>query len=128
MKIIHPKIHSFIDYTVSVLLILFPWIFGYELDNGAAWLPLILGVASLTYSVFTRYRDGHFGIIPFKTHLMLDIGVAIILIVGPWISEFGDRPPYIQTVLGLMIILIVSMTKSLPYGKITPEGDSGTSR
>jgi len=121
MKIISPKFHSYIDYIVSTILILFHWIFGYELKEAASWLPLILGVTSLTYSILTRYRHEHFGIIPFKTHLALDVVVGIILIGGPWLVESGDRPPYVQSIIGVLVLLVVAMTKPLAYGRVNPE-------
>jgi hypothetical protein len=120
MKIISPKIHSYIDYLFSAILILLHWILGYELKEAASWIPLILGIATLTYSILTRYRHEHFGLIPFKTHLILDLVVGAILIVAPWIADFGDRPPYVQSILGVVALLVVLMTKPLSYGRIDP--------
>lgn len=120
MKTISPKLHCYIDYLIATVLILFHWIFGYELKEAASWLPLVLGVTFLTYSILTRFRKEHFGIIPLKTYLVLDMVVGIILIIGPWIAGFGEKLPYVQSILGIVISLVAAMTKAIPYGTIEP--------
>jgi hypothetical protein len=124
MKIISPKLHAYIDYVIAAVLILFHWIFGYELDEASSWIPLILGVTFLTYSILTRFRDEHFGMIPLRIHLMLDMLVGVTLILVPWILGDTDRLPYLQSGLGVLILLIAFMTKLIPYGKIDPRTEA----
>jgi hypothetical protein len=126
MKIISPKIHAYLDYIFAAILILFPWIFGYELKEADSWLPLIIGLFVLTSSVLTRFKHEHFGIIPLKTHLVLDIFLGVVLAIGPWLGEVEESLPYLQTILGALIILAAAMTQALTYGnpekKITQDG------
>lgn len=121
MKIISPKLHAYIDYLIAAVLILFHWLFGYELKEADSWIPLVTGLTFLTSSILTRFRHEHFGIIPLKTHLLLDVVLGLALIVGPWVGGFSERLPYLQTTIGVIIILVAAMTKAVPYEKITPE-------
>ena len=121
MKIISPKLHAYIDYVMAAVLILFHWIFGYELNEADSWIPMLTGVTFLTYSILTRFRHEHFGIISLKTHLILDVLIGLTLIVVPWVVGFSEKLPYLQTILGVIIILVAVMTKPIPYGSITPD-------
>tara|TARA_R110002020_G_scaffold295511_6_gene511146 strand:- start:1535 stop:1909 length:375 start_codon:yes stop_codon:yes gene_type:complete len=115
MKIISPKIHAYIDYLIAALLIFFHWIFGYEVKEADSWIPLITGLVFITYSILTRFRNEHFGIISLKTHLILDALLGAVLIITPWLGEFSGRPPYIQSFLGLVILIIAAMTHNVTY-------------
>lgn len=119
MKIISPKLHAYLDYVISGILILFPLIFGYKLEEADSWIPLVAGLTFLTYTIFTRFRDEHFGIISLKTHLILDVITGLAVAITPWFGEFAGRPPYIQTILGIMIWVFAAMTQVVPYEKVS---------
>ena len=100
------------------------WIFGYELKEADSWIPTITGLVFITYSILTRFRHEHFGMISLKTHLILDAILGGALIIVPWLGVFSGRPPYIHSVLGLVILIVAGMTKNLEYkegGITTPE-------
>ncbi|WP_051315829.1 SPW repeat domain-containing protein [Algoriphagus vanfongensis] len=115
MKLISPRIHAYLDYVIATILILFHWIFGYELKEVDSWVPMISGLFYITYSILTRFRNEHFGIISLQTHLILDLLLGIFLIVTPWLGEFSENPPFIQSILGVIIMIIAGMTKEKKY-------------
>ena len=68
------RIHGYLDYLVGLVLIASPWLFGFADGGPEQWIPIILGVAALTYSLMTNYELGAVRVIPMPVHLMLDAG------------------------------------------------------
>jgi hypothetical protein len=59
------------DYAMGILLIALPWLL--RLGPGAQfWLPVLLGIGSIGYSLLTHYELGAAGMIRMPTHLALD--------------------------------------------------------
>ncbi|MDR7127855.1 hypothetical protein J2X69_000183 [Algoriphagus sp. 4150] len=92
MKFISPKIHAYLDYLVASILIFAPWIFGFTMRGPETWIPFLVGLTTLTYSIFTRFKDEHFGIISLRIHVVLDIILGIFLCLSPWIANFSEIP------------------------------------
>jgi hypothetical protein len=58
MKIIDTKTHGFLDYLVGGLLIVSPWLFNFYNQGPESWVPIILGIGTLAYSMMTNYEMG----------------------------------------------------------------------
>lgn len=115
MKVLNSQIHGFLDYMTGVLLLLTPTIFGFADVGGAAvTVPRIIGLLILGQSVFTRYELGLIKLIPFRTHLMLDYGVALLTLVSPWLFGFADidNARIAMFVIGVAEFLVVLMTRA----------------
>jgi len=122
MKFITPKIHSYIDYLMSALLLFFPWIFGKELQGPDAWIPFVAGITILTFTILTRFRHEHFGIIPIRTHLIGDIIIGLAIAASPWYSVFTQMSGTLHIVVGLAIVVVAILTDSDPSsGRIKVE-------
>ena len=114
MKIISTKTHGVLDYLVGIILIASPWIFGFADGTAAQWIPVILGIAALVYSLMTDYELGAAKIISMKTHLTLDLVSGIFLAVSPWLLGFSDRVSTPHVILGILEIGAAMMTKTSP--------------
>ena len=116
MKIISTKTHGVLDYLMGILLIASPWIFGFsDTNNDAAkWVPVVLGVGALLYSLLTDYEMGVSKTISMKTHLTLDMVSGIFLAVSPWIFGFSDEVYVPHLILGLLEVGAAMMTKTTP--------------
>jgi hypothetical protein len=114
MKVISTKTHGVLDYLVGVLLIASPWIFGFADNDTAKWIPIILGVGALLYSLMTNYEMGMSKTISMKTHLLLDTVSGIFLAASPWIFGFADDVYLPHLILGLLEIGAAAITKTTP--------------
>jgi hypothetical protein len=101
---------------MGILLIASPWIFGFADNDTAKWIPIILGVGALLYSLMTDYEMGMSKTISMKTHLMLDIASGLFLAVSPWLFGFADEVYVPHLVLGLLEVGAAAMTKTTTSG------------
>jgi hypothetical protein len=114
MRFIPTKIHGYLDYLVGALLIISPWLFGFANGGIAQWLPVILGVGAIVYSLLTDYELGLSPTIPMSTHLTLDIGSGILLAVSPWLFGFASVVFLPHLIFGLLEIGAGLMTRTDP--------------
>ena len=73
MRFIPTKIHGYLDYMMGLLLIASPWLFDFADGGAKQWIPVILGVSAIIYSLMTDYELGASRTISMPTHLMLDL-------------------------------------------------------
>lgn len=119
MKMISTRTHGMLDYTMGILLIISPWLFNFAAVSGAAvWVPLILGIGVILYSLFTNYEYGVVRVLTMRTHLWLDGLGGAILALSPWIFGFAEFVFLPHLLLGIAEIGAAMMTQTVP--KITP--------
>ena len=95
---------------MGLILILAPIMFGFE--GAARTVPLVLGVATLIYSLCTNYELGLLKLVPFRAHLTLDAMSGVLLALSPWLFGFSDRVWMPHLILGLAEIGTVLMTRT----------------
>ncbi|HLW19073.1 MAG TPA: SPW repeat protein [Cyclobacteriaceae bacterium] len=110
MKIIDRKTHGYLDYLVGLLLIVSPWLFGFYEGGSESWVPILLGIGTIIYSMITDYELGITGVIPMKAHLTIDLISGIFLAASPWLFGFSDRIFWPHLVVGIIEILVTLMT------------------
>jgi len=110
MRFIGSIAHGTLDYLVAMLLIASPWLLNYFNHGAETWVPVWLGVAIVSYSLCTRYELGIFKIVPFKTHLGLDIVSGVLLALSPWLFEFADTTYLPHAIFALIIAGTAAMT------------------
>jgi hypothetical protein len=117
MRLLSTKVHGYLDYLVGALLIAAPWIFDFDRGGAETWVPVILGVSAILYSLFTDYEMGATKGISMRTHLTLDMLSGVILALSPWIFGFADYVYLPHLILGIMEIGVALITKREPaYG------------
>ncbi len=124
MKIISTKTHGMLDYIMGIVLIASPWIFGFADNATAKWIPIILGVGMLLYSLMTNYELGMSKTISMKTHLTLDTIAGIFLAASPFIFGFSDDVYAPHLILGILEIGAAMMTKTAPSTNLRNAGHS----
>jgi hypothetical protein len=101
---------------MGVLLIASPWIFGFD-DNGMQlWIPVILGIMTIIYSLMTDYELGLSDNISMRTHLIVDFISGALLAASPWIFGFADVVYLPHLILGIVEIGAVLLTTSTVGG------------
>lgn len=116
MRIISTKTHGYLDYTVGILLIAAPWIFGFFRGGAESWVPIILGAGAILYSLITDYEMGVAKIIPMPTHLIIDVISGMFLAISPWLLGFSEHVFLPHLLVGLAEIGAGLMTNANPYG------------
>src|SRR5215203_2693676 len=114
MRFIPTKVHGVMDYLMGILLIASPWLFDFNRGGLETWIPVILGVGALVYSVMTDYELGLTRTLSMPTHLILDLVSGILLAASPWIFGFADYVYMPHLVLGIIEIGASLMTKKEP--------------
>lgn len=110
MKIISPRVHGILDYFEGVILVGAPWLFGFATGGAQTWIPVLLGLGIITYSLFTDYPFSISHKISMRTHLAMDAIAGIFLAVSPWLFGFSDAVYVAHLVLGLIAIGAAIMT------------------
>jgi hypothetical protein len=120
MKVISTKTHGYLDYIMGVLLIAAPWIFDFARNGAETWVPVILGISTILYSLLTNYELGLSRMISMRTHLMLDAVSGVLLAVSPWLFGFAEYVWQPHLILGILELGAVLMTKTEPGAGRTP--------
>jgi hypothetical protein len=120
MRFLPTKIHGLLDYLVGIALILAPSIFQFSNVGGAAvFIPRLLGVVLIAYSIFTNYEWGIFKVVSMPYHLTIDFLASVFLVLSPFLFGFsGDKInawlPHV--VVGVVVILVVLVSQTQPGG------------
>ncbi len=114
MQMIPTRTHGVLDYLVGILLILAPWLFGFSDGSAAQWVPMILGLGVIVYSLLTDYELGVMRLIPMPVHLWLDIGGGVLLLASPWLFGFSNHIVWPHVVVGLVEIVVAACTYRRP--------------
>lgn len=119
MRFIPTSMHAATDYTIGILLIAAPWIFGFADESRAATaISIAVGVAIIGLSAITNYEGGFLArAIPMPMHLATDALAGIFLAVSPWLFGFADEGanawlPFV--VIGIVEIGSAAMTETSP--------------
>ena len=105
------RVHGIIDYIVGLLLIAAPFLFGFADGTAAQWVPIILGLSALVYSLLTKYELSAAKIIPMPVHLGLDVASGLLLAASPWLFGFSERVWLPHVVVGVAEIIIPLLTQ-----------------
>jgi hypothetical protein len=116
MRFIPTRIHGFLDYSMGLLLIAAPWLFGFAQGGAETWVPVALGAGALVYSLMTDYELGIARVIPMPAHLGLDGLSGLLLAASPWLFGFSDYVYLPHLILGIAEIGAALMTETSPRG------------
>lgn len=110
MKPIHSRAHGILDYLVGVLLIIIPTLFGFT-NGPEKWLPIVLGISTIIYSLLTDYELGALRVLPFRVHLVIDAFSGVLLALSPWLFAFADRVFVPHLILGFAELGVVMLSR-----------------
>lgn len=117
MRFIPTRVHGIIDYLMGILLIAAPWLLGFAQGGAETWVPVILGIGVLLYSLLTNYELGLMHVLSMPMHLWLDGLGGALLAVSPWLFGFADFVWVPHLVLGLLEIGAALTTQKVPFQK-----------
>lgn len=117
MKFISTKAHGVLDYLLGILLIAAPWVLGFYAGGAETWVPVAIGAGTILFSLLTNYELGAIRKIPMKVHLAIDFMAGLILAASPWLFDFDEYVYLPHLVVGIVELLIVVCSSSIPYAK-----------
>jgi len=115
MRFMTTRMHGIADYLVGIVLIIAPYLFGFADGSAAQWIPQILGVGAIVYSLLTDYELGAMRVIPMPVHLGIDFMSGLLLLVSPWLFGFADRVYWPHVIFGLIEIGASLTTQTRPH-------------
>lgn len=114
MRFLSTRTHGIADYIIGILLILAPFVLGFDRGGAETWVPVVVGAGLLVVSLFTRYEMGLVHSIPMSAHLGVDLVGGILLAVSPWLFGFADFVWVPHLVVGLLEIGAALITRTEP--------------
>lgn len=118
MRFLPTKIHGALDYIVGIALILAPNLFHFSALGGpAVWVPRVLGIGLIAYSIFTNYEWGVIRALPMAYHLVVDFVAAMFLALSPVIFGFTHHGlnawlPHVVVGVAVIAVVLVSQTQT----------------
>lgn len=114
MQWIPTRVHGVLDYLVGLLLVASPWLLGFARGGAETWLPVILGVGAVVYSLLTDYEWGVVPLLPMPAHLLLDAGSGLLLATSPWLLDFAAAVWLPHMLFGLFEVAAAGLTQTRP--------------
>ena len=105
-------VHSAVEYVAAVLLVLAPFLFGFDSET-AKWTSIALGVVVLLVAVISRSPLGVTNSLPVSAHATLDYVLAVVLVLAPFLLGFADDTPAVTffVLLGLAHAALSLLTR-----------------
>ncbi|MBT1703342.1 SPW repeat protein [Chryseosolibacter indicus] len=114
MKVIPTRVHGVLDYLVGIFLIAAPWLLGFAGNGAETWVPVILGIGAILYSLMTNYELGASKMLSMRTHLNMDLLSGAFLAISPWLFGFNEYVYLPHLLLGIMEIGVALLTDPVP--------------
>jgi hypothetical protein len=84
------RLHAMIEPVAGLLFIAAPWIFGFSDASDATTVSIVLGALVLLTGLTTRWRMGVVKMLSLGAHRTMDLLVALVAIVSPFVLGFSD--------------------------------------
>ena len=118
MPVLSSRMHGFLDYIVSILLLITPDALGFTSIGGpAVAIPRVIGGLILMQTVLTRYESGLIEILPFSIHLGMEIVFGGFLLASPLLFGFYDEAAIVwlpHVLVGAFVLLSALTTETQP--------------
>jgi hypothetical protein len=114
-------LHGVIEYAAGVLLIVAPFLLGFD-DGAATAASIVMGVVVIAIAASTAGATGLVDQIAVSVHVVLDYFVVVLLIAIPFIFGFSDEgaPTAFFIALGVTHLLVTIGTRF-----VRPEAGEG---
>jgi hypothetical protein len=114
MRFLSTRVPGYLDYAVGALLIALPWIGCFAAGGVETSVPVVLGAATLVYSLFTDYELGAVRRISMPAHLWLDALAGVLLAISPWLFGFDADVWAPHLTIGLIAVIAAGVTDTIP--------------
>ncbi len=104
MKILSPKIHGFLDLLTVLIFAAAPTLFNF--GGLPATICYILAVVHLLLTLATAFPLGIVKIVPLLIHGAIELIVAIVLVILPFILGFTETARNFFVGIGIVIFIV----------------------
>lgn len=110
MKVLNGMMHGLIDYASVLIFAVGPTVSGFA--GPQATICYVLAFVHLLLTLATKFPLGVLKVVPFPTHGAIELIVAILLAVLPWIAGFsaGVNSRNFFLFMGLIIFVVWVLT------------------
>lgn len=110
MKVLNGMMHGLIDYASVLIFALGPTVSGFT--GPQATICYVLAFVHLLLTLATKFPLGVLKVVSFPTHGAIELIVAILLVVLPWIAGFsaGVNSRNFFLFMGLIIFVVWVLT------------------
>lgn len=107
------QMHGIADYAYASLMFTAPQIVKFEDEEKAKRVCQVVGAGVMVATMLTKAEWGLAKVIPFKTHLFLDVAVSLFSLAAPWIFGFANNAKARNTFLAMGTVgaVVTSLTK-----------------
>lgn len=113
MKPISALPHGVLDYLTGILLLVSPWLFGFNmLSTSATYTMVVMGLVVLGLSMSTNYPLGLMRSVSFPLHGKIETAGAVVLLVSPWLAHFShiEVARNLAMVVSIVWLAVVALT------------------
>jgi hypothetical protein len=112
---IPPFAHGLLEYGAGVLLLVAPFLFGFDSDAATA-LSIVAGLAVIALAASTASSTGLAKVIPLGVHVLFDLAVVAFLVAAPFLFGFSGEVAATAffMVLGVWHLLLTIGTRFRP--------------
>jgi predicted Kef-type K+ transport protein len=110
MRVIKPLAHGIIDYLMVIILVIGPGVAGFR--GPQATICYLLAAVHFLLTIITRFPLGVTKTVPFWLHGAVEIVVAALLVILPWLANFsrGINSRNFFVLIGVLIAVIFALT------------------
>lgn len=115
MKRISTKLHTVIGLVVGAVLLLAPYIFGFNDVEAARMSAQLIGIFIILSELITTSPYSPLKLVPMKVHIMLDCITGLFLALTPWLFDFSGAAGNVwvpHVIVGLGVIGYALMTNT----------------
>jgi hypothetical protein len=85
------RAHAMLEPVIALVFIAAPWLFGFSDADDATTVSIVLGALVLLTGLTTRWRMAAVKVLSLSAHRTMDILVALVAIVSPFVLGFSDN-------------------------------------
>lgn len=116
--------HGVIEYAAAALLIVAPFLFGFE-DDFATAASIVVGLVILALTATSDLPTGLVRAVPASLHATADVVLAIVLVAAPFILGFRDESAPTALFIGLGVAhLLVTIATRFPERRSARTGNT----
>jgi hypothetical protein len=119
--------HATIEPLAALVLIVGPWLFGFNDIESLTIVSVAAGAVMLVAGAMTRWRWSLAKVIPLREHFMTDLLLGIVLILAPFVAGWGDRGDATRflVIMGALELIAALMTRWDRREEVLPRHGGG---
>jgi hypothetical protein len=108
------KQHAIADFSYIPAVASLPSLAGFEDEKKAVAVARALSASAAVSAFFTRAEWGVVKVVPFKTHLILDVALSVFAFSSPWIFGFSKNDKARNAMVATGLVGLMASTLSRP--------------